>query len=82
MLEQQVKRMLLDPKAAALVSNFAGQWLYLRNLRTHAPNADLFPDFDDNLREAFQRETELFVQDQLHGRQKRRRPADRRTTRS
>ncbi len=64
-LDQQVKRMLLDPKAAAFVSNFAGQWLYLRNLRTHSPNADLFFDFDDNLREAFQRETELFVQDQL-----------------
>ena len=48
------------------MSNFAGQWLYLRNLRTVARRTPIvFPDFDDNLREAFQRETELFVQDQL-----------------
>jgi hypothetical protein len=45
--------------------NFAGQWLYLRNLRLAAPNASVFPEFDDNLREAFQRETELFIEDQL-----------------
>ena len=61
-LEQQVKRMLADPKSAALVENFAGQWLYLRNLRASAPNRDLFPDFDDNLRQAFRRETELFFE--------------------
>jgi mono/diheme cytochrome c family protein len=59
-LEQQVRRMLADPKSDALVSNFAGQWLQLRNLRTLLPNSDEFPDFDDNLRQALQRETELF----------------------
>jgi hypothetical protein len=59
-IEAQVKRMLADPKAQAFVVNFAGQWLFLRNLRTAVPNSDEFPDFDDNLRQAFQRETELF----------------------
>jgi len=60
-LEQQVKRMLASPKADALVTNFAGQWLYLRNLAATSPDARTFPDFDDNLRQAFRRETELFV---------------------
>ena len=64
-LEQQVKRMMADPRASAFVTNFGGQWLYLRNLRTQAPNADIFFEFDDNLREGFRQETELFVQDQL-----------------
>lgn len=64
-LEQQVQRMLADPRARAFVENFGGQWLYLRNLRTAAPDPTRFPDFDDNLREAFQRETELFFEDQL-----------------
>ena len=64
-LAQQVKRMLADPRSAALVSNFGGQWLWLRNLRSAAPNADLFPEFDDNLRQALQKETELFLEDQL-----------------
>jgi mono/diheme cytochrome c family protein len=59
-LDAQVKRMLADPKADRFVGNFAGQWLYLRNLRTMQPNSLDFPDFDDNLRVAFQRETELF----------------------
>ena len=59
-LEQQVKRMLADPKADALVSNFAGQWLYLRNIQSVSPNEDDFPNFDDNLRQAMRRETELF----------------------
>ena len=59
-LEQQLKRMLADPRADALVQNFAGQWLYLRNLRNQIPNSLEFPDFDDNLRRALQRETELF----------------------
>jgi mono/diheme cytochrome c family protein len=59
-LTQQVRRMLADEKAEALVSNFAGQWLYLRNLKSLQPNSLEFPDFDDNLRQAFQRETELF----------------------
>ena len=60
-LEQQVKRMLASPKADALVTNFAGQWLYLRNLAAASPDARTFPDFDDNLRQAFRRETELYV---------------------
>ena len=61
-LEQQVKRMLADPKAQALVSNFAGQWLYLRNVQSISPNQDDFPNFDDNLRQAMRKETELFFQ--------------------
>jgi Protein of unknown function (DUF1592)/Protein of unknown function (DUF1588)/Protein of unknown function (DUF1585)/Protein of unknown function (DUF1587)/Protein of unknown function (DUF1595) len=62
MLERQVKRMLADPRSEALVTNFASQWLYLRNLAAASPDARQFPDFDDNLRHAFRRETELFVQ--------------------
>jgi mono/diheme cytochrome c family protein len=58
-LEQQVRRMLADKRADALVNNFAAQWLYLRNLDSHKPDNRLFPDFDDNLRQAFRRETEL-----------------------
>ena len=61
-LERQVKRMLADARAEALVTNFAGQWLYLRNLAATSPDARTFPDFDDNLRQAFRRETELFVE--------------------
>ncbi len=61
-LEQQVKRMLADPRADALVTSFAGQWLYLRNLAAVTPDARSFPDFDDNLRQAFRRETELLFQ--------------------
>jgi hypothetical protein len=61
-LNQQVRRMLADPKAEALVENFAGQWLYLRNLKNLQPNSLEFPDFDDNLRTALHRETELFFQ--------------------
>ena len=64
-LAAQVQRMVADPRSSALVTNFAGQWLWLRNLRSSAPNADLFPEFDDNLREALVRETELFLLDQL-----------------
>jgi mono/diheme cytochrome c family protein len=56
----QVRRMLADPKADALISNFSGQWLQLRNLERVAPNPMEFPDFDDDLRQAFRRETELF----------------------
>jgi len=58
----QVRRMLADPRARALVANFAGQWLYLRNVRTSTPDKNEFPDFDDNLRLAFLRETELLFQ--------------------
>jgi hypothetical protein len=57
-----VKRMLADPKAGALVANFAGQWLQLRNLERVAPNPMEFPDFDDDLRQAFRRETELLFE--------------------
>jgi len=59
-LEAEVRRMLADPKADAFVENFAGQWLQIRNLQNIAPNTDEFPDFDNNLRDAFRRETELF----------------------
>jgi mono/diheme cytochrome c family protein len=58
-LDQQVRRMLADPRADALVQNFAGQWLFLRNLQSHLPDNRAFPDFDHNLRQAFRRETEL-----------------------
>jgi hypothetical protein len=58
-LQQQVKRMLKDPRSQALISNFSGQWLFLRELRNRQPDLLLFPDFDDNLRQAFQKETEL-----------------------
>jgi mono/diheme cytochrome c family protein len=59
-LEQQVRRMLADPRSRALVDNFAGQWLFLRNLAGVKPDMRLFPDFDDNLRQALREETELF----------------------
>jgi hypothetical protein len=59
-LERQVRRMLADPRSEALVVNVAGQWLNLRGLQTQAPVVMAFPDFDDNLRQAFKRETELF----------------------
>jgi hypothetical protein len=65
-LEQQTRRMLADPKAEALITNFAGQWLYLRNLRDMIPNSVDFPDFDDNLRQYFARETELFFGSIMH----------------
>jgi Protein of unknown function (DUF1592)/Protein of unknown function (DUF1588)/Protein of unknown function (DUF1585)/Protein of unknown function (DUF1587)/Protein of unknown function (DUF1595) len=61
-LDAQVRRMLADPKSQALVDNFAGQWLQLRNVRNVQPNSDLFPDFDDNLRQGLKRETELFYE--------------------
>jgi hypothetical protein len=61
-LEQQVRRMLADPKGAALTQNFAGQWLYLRNLAIKFPSTYDFPDFDDNLRNSFRRETELLFE--------------------
>jgi mono/diheme cytochrome c family protein len=61
-LDGQVRRMLADPRANALVNNFAAQWLYLRNLDSHKPDNRLFPDFDDNLRQAFRRETEMLFE--------------------
>jgi mono/diheme cytochrome c family protein len=65
-LDRQVRRMIADPRSKALVTNFVGQWLLLRNLNGIVPDPDVFPDFDDNLREAMLRETELFVDSQLH----------------
>jgi mono/diheme cytochrome c family protein len=59
-LDQQVKRMLADSKSEALTTNFAAQWLYLRNLKNMQPLSEEFPDFDDNLRVAFEREASLF----------------------
>jgi mono/diheme cytochrome c family protein len=60
-LEKQTRRMLADQRSVNLATNFAGQWLRLRNLEAVTPNARLFPDFDDNLRQAFRQETELFL---------------------
>jgi len=59
-LEQQVKRMLADPRSKTLIENFAEQWLHLRNLKNANPDLGAFPDFDDNLRQAMKEETELF----------------------
>ncbi len=61
-IDAQVKRMLADPKAFALVENFAAQWLQLRLLKGHAPDSTLFPEFDDQLRNSMIRETELFFE--------------------
>ena len=70
--------MLADPRADALVSNFAGQWLQLRNLRGIVPNSESFPDFDDNLRQAFRREAELFFESVMQRGPERPRSDDRR----
>jgi hypothetical protein len=59
-VEQQVKRMLADPRSGALIENFAEQWLHLRNLKSSSPDLEAFPDFDDNLRQAMKQETTLF----------------------
>jgi hypothetical protein len=61
-LGAQVRRMLADPRSRSLVTNFADQWLHLRNLESITPDLRLFPDFDDNLRQAFRRETELLFE--------------------
>ncbi len=63
--ERQVRRMLADARSRALVDNFAGQWLSLRSVEGIAPDPNLFPDFDENLREALRQETERFVESQL-----------------
>jgi mono/diheme cytochrome c family protein len=60
-LEQQVRRMLADPRSESLVTNFAAQWLYLRDITAKQPDEILFADFDETLRTAMQRETELFI---------------------
>ena len=59
-LDAQVRRLLADKRAQALVDNFAGQWLQIRNIRGTTPDKNDFPDFDDNLRQAFERELDLF----------------------
>jgi hypothetical protein len=61
-LDAQVQRMLADPRSNALVSNFAGQWLFLRNLASARPDGPTFPNFDDNLRQAYRRETEMLFE--------------------
>jgi hypothetical protein len=61
-LTTQVRRMLADPRAQALATNFAAQWLYLRNLKNFAPDPNEFPDFDDNLRQSMLTETEMFFE--------------------
>ena len=61
-LNQQVRRMLADPRAQSLATNFAAQWLYLRNLKNFAPDPNQFPNFDDNLRESMLKETEMFFE--------------------
>jgi hypothetical protein len=58
----EIARMLEDPRSSALVENFAGQWLFLRNLKSVSPDAELFPNFDDNLRRAMRKETELLFE--------------------
>jgi len=65
-LERQVRRMLADPRSDALVRNFTGQWLGVRSLAASEPVVNLFPDFDDNLREAYEREVELFFGAVVH----------------
>lgn len=64
-LENQVRRMLADPRSGTLVTSFASQWLHLRNLRAVTPDENRYPEWDDNLREALRRETELFLESQL-----------------
>ena len=64
-LDQQVRRMIADPRSSVLVNDFVDQWLQLRNIRDVRPDVELFPEFDENLRTSLQRETELFVESQL-----------------
>ena len=64
-LTRQVRRMLADPKSKRWLNDFIAQWLTVRNLKSHEPDPDAFPEFDDNLREAMLRETELFFESQV-----------------
>ena len=64
-LEQETRRMLADPRSKALVENFAGQWLYLRNVEAKWPNPDFYPEFIANLRNDFEQETKLFFESML-----------------
>jgi len=66
-LERQVRRMLADPRSRSLVSNFAAQWLFLRDLEAKNPNSRFFRDFDKGLQQAFQTEIDLFVDSVLRG---------------
>ena len=61
-LQSQVRRMLADPRSQALVKNFTGQWLFLRNIERISPDSGSFPNFDENLRQALAKETELLVE--------------------
>ena len=61
-LQRQVKRMLGDARSQALVENFAGQWLHVRNVAMHQPSPETLFHFDDNLRKAFEKETQLFFE--------------------
>ena len=65
-IEAEVRRLLLDPKSVALVDNFAGQWLELRNLDSLKPDPDRFPNFDESLRQAMKQETRLFFEAVVH----------------
>ncbi|HVY33920.1 MAG TPA: DUF1592 domain-containing protein, partial [Caulobacteraceae bacterium] len=65
-LDQQVRRMMSDARSKALVDNFVGQWLLLRNIKSAEPDQHVFPSFDEELRSALEQETTLFVNDQLH----------------
>jgi len=66
-LEREVRRMLADPRSASLVTNFAEQWLYVRDIDAKRPDELLFPDFDETLRDAFRHETDLFLDSVLRG---------------
>ncbi len=66
-LEQQVRRMMADARSSSLVTNFAEQWLYLRDIDAKRPNEILFPDFDESLRAALRKETDLFLDSVLRG---------------
>jgi hypothetical protein len=65
-LERQVARMIADPRSAAFIENFTGQWLNVRGMQASEPVVDLFPDFDSTLRQAFRREIELFFGSVIH----------------
>lgn len=64
-MEQEIRRMLADPKSEAFLANFFGQWLYTRNVAQVTPDPTAYPEFDDNLRAAFTRETDLFLRSQI-----------------
>ncbi len=61
-LEKQTRRLLADPRSRVLITNFAEQWLHLKNLASFTPDMRVFPDFDDNLRQSFLKETDLFFE--------------------